>query len=619
MDNLLHLILSLPFLGFLASFLPRQELWISRLALAVLSSHFLLILGFSLYWFWQGATPLNVVDFSIYRQGDYNFFMDLLFDRLSLVFLFLGAFITWLVVRYSSHYLHKERGYKRFFSTLLFFYFGYTLTILSGNFETLFIGWEILGLSSFLLIAFYRLRYLPVKNALRVFTIYRIGDVGILLTLWMSHHFWHENITFVKFRNAVLVDNMLEHETGLGLFIGLMLLLAAAAKSAQLPFTTWLPRAMEGPTPSSAIFYGALSVHIGAFLLLRSQAFWGHLWQIQVLIIVLGASTALVASLIARVQASIKSQIAYSSAAQIGLIFIEIALGLELLALLHIMGNAFLRTYQLLLSPSVVTYWIREQLYRPAVEAANPEVRRTWRLSLYVLALREFNLEALIYRLVFFPLKKLRYALGSVQRAWWWALMLPLYALGLYLAYEGAWLSPFVRYACSIFGGLMALGLVVRAYNEQHSSLLAWTLIIFAHLWVDWAVSFNEQVSFLEAGIYLSGILVSGLLGLSTLAYMQHKEKRLLSPRYFQGLIRRYPWASRWFFLACLGLAGFPISSAFFGEDIILSHVQEDQIILAALISLSFIVTGIAIMRLYARLILGYRRRSYQEKADLSL
>jgi NADH:ubiquinone oxidoreductase subunit 5 (subunit L)/multisubunit Na+/H+ antiporter MnhA subunit len=140
---------------------------------------------------------------------------------------------------------------------------------MSGNFETLFLGWELLGISSFLLISFYRTRYLPVKNAIKVFSIYRIGDVGIVLAVWLSHHLWHENITFNKLLNDSLVHEHLQNHSSVGVLISLMILVSAAAKSAQFPFSSWLPRAMEGPTPSSAIFYGSLSVHIGVFLLLR--------------------------------------------------------------------------------------------------------------------------------------------------------------------------------------------------------------------------------------------------------------------------------------------------------------------------------------------------------------
>jgi NADH:ubiquinone oxidoreductase subunit 5 (subunit L)/multisubunit Na+/H+ antiporter MnhA subunit len=188
----------------------------------------------------------------------------------------LGSALFTLVVTYSSVYMHREKGYARFFANVWFFYMGYTLTVVAGNFETLFAGWEVLGVSSFLLIAFYRDRYLPVKNALKVFSVYRIADVGLLLAMWMSHHFWHANVPFTVLEMHDLVREHVVDHAGMAWVIGLMLLLTAMAKSAQLPFTTWLPRAMEGPTPSSAIFYGSLSVHMGAFILIRTHALWSE-------------------------------------------------------------------------------------------------------------------------------------------------------------------------------------------------------------------------------------------------------------------------------------------------------------------------------------------------------
>ena len=135
----------------------------------------------------------------------------------------------------------------------------------------MFIGWEIIGLSSFLLIAFYRNRYLPVKNAFKVLSNYRISDVALMMAMWMLHHLTHRNIRFDEFSD-VASGNI--SKSGMVAFIAGMFLLAAIVKSAQFPFSSWLPRAMEGPTSSSAIFYGSLSVHIGVFLLLRTHPFW---------------------------------------------------------------------------------------------------------------------------------------------------------------------------------------------------------------------------------------------------------------------------------------------------------------------------------------------------------
>ncbi|HEX5172161.1 MAG TPA: proton-conducting transporter membrane subunit, partial [Cyclobacteriaceae bacterium] len=365
MTSLLKIFILIPLAGLLISLVipQKKENLISSSAFVVVGLHTILAQCFLVYWIFIGHPALNLKELVLYKIQGYEFFIDFWFDKISAVYLFVGSLLTFLVTLYSRYYLHREAGYKRFFSSLHLFYLGYTITIFSGNFETLFLGWEFLGISSFLLIAFYRDRYLPVKNAVKVFSIYRIGDVGLILAMWMSHHLWHESITFMKLSNYELVSGQLQNHSVTGVFISLMILVAAAAKSAQLPFSSWLPRAMEGPTPSSAIFYGSLSVHIGIFLILRTYPFWEHQLSTRILIGIVGLLTSVMAAGTTRVQSSVKSQIAYASLAQIGLIFVEVALGFQNLALWHFAGNAFLRTYQLLVSPSVVSYLIREQFY----------------------------------------------------------------------------------------------------------------------------------------------------------------------------------------------------------------------------------------------------------------
>jgi len=246
MENILQFFLLLPFLGFVISaFLPEnKEKLISIIAFSTVFIQFLGIVLFSIIWIWNDSPDLNLREITVFKTAHYEFFINFYFDRITAVYLFVGALLTSMITTYSRYYLHREKGYKRFFTTVLFFFFGYNLAILSGNFETLFIGWEIIGISSFLLIAFYRERYLPVKNAFKVFSIYRIGDVGLLLTMWASHHLFHENITFMKLNNYELVNEHLQNHSIIGVFIALCLACAAAAKSAQIPFSSWLPRAM---------------------------------------------------------------------------------------------------------------------------------------------------------------------------------------------------------------------------------------------------------------------------------------------------------------------------------------------------------------------------------------
>ena len=623
MENILHLFLFLPLLGFLISVLmpPKKESWISNICYTVVGTNLLVGILFVIFWINSGHTTLNIKDISVYSNSDYDFFLDFYFDKISAVYFLVGTFLTFLVIVYSRYYLHRDAGYKRFFNTILFFYSGYNITVLSGNFETLFIGWEILGISSFLLIAFYRERYLPVRNAIKVFTIYRIGDVGILLAMWMMHHLWNLNITFSKLANDELVSEHLASHSWIGVFISLMILSAAAAKSAQLPFTAWLPRAMEGPTPSSAIFYGSLSVHIGAFLLLRTFPFWEHQTSVRVLIILLGLATTTVAFSIANVQSSIKGQVAYASAAQIGLIFVEIALGLEYLALFHFAGNAFLRTYQLLISPSVVTYLIREQFYtfKPKEASAQKSWSKKLRYTIYSLSLKEWYLDTVIFKVFFGPMKKIRLILNFVTLKNLLYFFIPVYLVGFYFSYINQPIYENIKNYLAVAIAFMALLVVSKAYNERNSPILAWLLIIMGHLFIDLAVSLNEHFDGKETFVYLSGVVLSGIVGYICLRRVSKKETVMVELNQLNGLIYKYPKTALVFLISCLGLAGFPITATFLGEDIILTHVHANQFVLAFLIAQTFIINGIALIRIYARIFLGPHSNTYQNKTNITI
>ncbi len=617
---IINLFILIPAAGFLLSlFIPEhREVVLSRIAFLTAGSNLLAFVVFALWWLFHGAVPLNIRDIYLYNAGPKDsFLLDFYFDRITAVYMITGSLLTFLITIYSRYYLHREAGYKRFFNTILFFYLGYTITIFGGNFETLFIGWEFLGISSFLLIAFYRDRYLPVRNAVKVFSIYRIGDLGILLAMWASHHLWHENITFAKLNNAQLVHDHLLNHSNAGVFISLMLLLAAAAKSAQLPFSSWLPRAMEGPTPSSAIFYGSLSVHFGVFLLLRTFPFWEHQISARIIIGALGLFSSLVATSIARVQSSIKTQIAYASIAQIGLIFVEIALGLEGLALIHFAGNAFLRTYQLLVSPSVVSYLIREQFYDKTAETGKTATKPLSRLraSIIMLSLREWNLDIFMNKVVFHPIKRIGHQLDFLRFKNVVFYFLPLYVAGLLGLYyrksiPDMWLN-ILPMVCSGLGLLM----VLKSFSERNSPRLAWMLLIMNHFWIALAVSFNDHFELSHTITYLSGIVVFGGTGLFSLFRLRKEEPGFFSLNRYYGHAHEHPRFAFLFLVACLGLMGFPISSTFIGEDLIFSHIHEHQFWLALFNSSGFIIGGISLMRIYARLFLGSHVKTYHPTA----
>ena len=296
------------------------------------------------------GAPVHAID----EQGHFHFALKFVFDRLSVPFVILTFLLCGTISAFADKYLHREPGFNRFFVFYAIFALGMVITSLAGTIETLFTGWELVGISSALLVAFFQERSAPVRNGLRVWSIYRFSDAALLLAAVALHHMrgagdfdavlgagpWPEG-------KAALTENQ-------ALVVGLLLLVAAAGKSALVPFSGWLPRAMEGPTPSSAIFYGALSVHLGAFLLLRVSPILELSPWLSGAVIVLGLTTAAMGALIARVQTDIKSALSFAALTQVGLIVAEIGLGLRYIALIHILGHACLRTLQFLRASSLL-------------------------------------------------------------------------------------------------------------------------------------------------------------------------------------------------------------------------------------------------------------------------
>lgn len=618
MSIFLQLFIIIPLVSFLVNLLipARNEKWLSRGAFYSIGALLSLFLVFVVYWLFRGHPTLNVKDLVIFKSLEYEFFIDFYFDDVSAVYFAVGGFLTFLVTVYSRVYLHREPGYKRFFNTIQFFYLGYNIIVLSGNLETLFLGWEILGISSYLLVAFYRERFLPVRNAMKVYSIYRLGDIGLILAMWLIHHLFHANLTFAQLHDTRLIDGHVNTHNWIGLVISLMILLAAAAKSAQLPFSSWLPRAMEGPTPSSAIFYGSLSVHLGVFLLLRTYPFWEHQASVRILIAALGLATSLIATFIARVQSSAKSQIAYASIAQIGLIFIEVACGFEMLALFHFAGNAFLRTYQLLVSPSVVTYLIREQFYNFVPRPSTPEDTFPKRLqySLWILSMKEWNLDIFIHRIYWQPLKKAGKLFRFINFKVLLFAVLPLFLGGVAMLLSGFEPGGTIHQVLPPVMACLGLILVIRAFTERRDAILSWILIVANHFWIALAVSFNEHFDFNEVLFYLSGVVVSGILGVVVLRMLSNREKKVNLTR-FQGHAYEHPRLALFFLIACLGLSGFPITTTFIGEDLIFSHLHEHQVILVIFVALSMITDGLAVMRIYSKIFLGPHTKTYHTTA----
>lgn len=293
---------------------------------------------------WNGTARLSASLGNWMHAGHYAFPVVLVLDWVSLPLFVLTVLLSAVITAFSSRYMHRERGFYRFFLLLNLFTFGALIAFTAESFDFLLAGWELVGITSVLLIAFFDERPEPVRNAVRIFAVYRLADVGLLLGIfWMHYSFGTANF-------GQLPSQARTGETALGL----LLLLAASGKSSQYPLFGWLPRAMEGPTPSSAIFYGAISVHLGAYLLLRAMPIFAHAPIAAAAVVGVGLITAVTATLAHRTATDAKSSLAYAAMAQMGLIFAEIGFGWQQLALLHMLGHATLRTTQFLRAPSVL-------------------------------------------------------------------------------------------------------------------------------------------------------------------------------------------------------------------------------------------------------------------------
>ena len=370
----------------------------------------------------RGFRPEIVHVASLFSVGHHEAALHLVADALSVPYVCFSSGLCWLVNAFARKYLHREPGFTRFFILLALFGTGMNLLVLADSIDVLFAGWECVGISSALLIGFFHERGNAVRAALRAFTTYRICDVGILAASVVVHRavgsgdferlfgiHWPHGTSLVPAATATVVS--------------LLLVFAALGKTAQLPFSGWLPRAMEGPTPSSAIFYGALSIHAGAYVLLRCGPLLDRAPAARAALIVIGAGTALHAALVSRVQTDLKSVLAYASMTQASLILVEIGLGWRVIPLVHVVGHAIVRSLQILRSPSALHD--RHELEAalgghpgPAGQWPVTALPAAWQHALYRVALDRGYEEMVVSRLVIRPVLQLLDRAAVAEKRW---------------------------------------------------------------------------------------------------------------------------------------------------------------------------------------------------------
>ena len=349
----------------------------------------------------SSGAPSVIVSFgNWFAVGDYHFPLVLMADRLSLPFLALTAVLSGLIGQFSATYLHREAGFLRFFLLLHLFAFGSLLAFAAGSFDLLVGGWELVGITSVLLIAFFQQRPAPVENGLRVFAVYRACDIGLLVGVFLMHH-WAGTASFDGG-----LPMLTEAQT---VTVCLLLLVAAVGKAAQVPFSGWLPRAMEGPTPSSAVFYGAISIHAGAYLLLRVQPMLARSSLASGLVIAIGLITAIHGTIVGRASTDAKTSLAYASLTQVGVIFAEIGMGWKWIAVAHVLGHATVRTLQFLRAPSMLHDYHKMHSaiggeLAPTARHLEELFPRSVQLWLYRWALDRGHLDTILDRFVIYPL-----------------------------------------------------------------------------------------------------------------------------------------------------------------------------------------------------------------------
>ena len=347
----IYLLILLPLLGFLINGLIGKSL--SKNISGIIGSG--VILGsfiISCTYFFAlvgGAKPIDVKIFEWISIGDIHIDFGVLIDQLSAIWLMVVTGIGFLIHVYSIGYMHDDEGFQRFFAYLNLFIFFMLLLVLGNNFVVMFIGWEGVGLCSYLLIGFWYKNQAYNDAAKKAFVMNRIGDLGFLIGMFILLFNFH-TLNYAALQQAVAggADHHIIVWATLFLFIG------ACGKSAQIPLYTWLPDAMAGPTPVSALIHAATMVTAGIFMICRANFLYTLAPETLHVIAVVGAATALFAATIGVMQNDIKKVLAYSTVSQLGLMFMALGFGAYSSGVFHVMTHAFFKACLFLGSGSVI-------------------------------------------------------------------------------------------------------------------------------------------------------------------------------------------------------------------------------------------------------------------------
>jgi NADH-quinone oxidoreductase subunit L len=391
---------------------------------------------------------------------DFSFVLD----QLSLVMLLVITGVGFLIHIYSVGYMHDEPGYARYFSFLNLFLFFMTVLVLAGNILLMFVGWEGVGLASYLLIGFYFQKNSAAAAGKKAFIVNRIGDFGFLIGIFLLLANFG-TLTFVEIASNLAANPA--WQGGILTVICLCLLLGATGKSAQLPLYIWLPDAMEGPTPVSALIHAATMVTAGVYMIARTHVLFDHSPFALGVVAIVGAATALFAATIALVQNDIKRVLAYSTISQLGYMFLACGVAAYSAGIFHLMTHAFFKALLFLAAGSVIHSLGGQQDLRKMGGLRKKLPVTFWTMTVAVFAIAGFPPLA-----AFFSKDAILYAAflhGTIGKALWFvgiltALLTSFYMFRLwYLTFMGESRSPDVHAhesPWSMLGPLVILALL---------------------------------------------------------------------------------------------------------------------------------------------------------------
>lgn len=275
-------------------------------------------------------------------------------DQLTVIMLLVVTGVGWLIHIYSTGYMAEDPGYRRFFSYLNLFMFFMLLLILAANYLLMFVGWEGVGLCSYLLIGFYFLKPSATNAGNKAFWVNRVGDLGFIIGLFLIVRTFGTLDFVTVLPRAAAMPYDVAGQFGLLTTIALLLFVGATGKSAQVPLYVWLPDAMEGPTPVSALIHAATMVTAGVYMVARSHVIFQHSPVAMQVVAVIGCLTAFFAATIGLVQTDIKKVLAYSTVSQLGYMFLACGVGAFGAGVFHLMTHAFFKGLLFLAAGSVI-------------------------------------------------------------------------------------------------------------------------------------------------------------------------------------------------------------------------------------------------------------------------